>query len=116
MTTIGSPNFGYRSIVRDLEAQLFLVTSNPGLRKNLHEVCLLLFRVVVVLQGVRAAALLTIKVLFTLHFTIQLGTEQFAQLHLPGDRGDVQGPGAAGACMGWWCQSGYPYNAVISLS
>ncbi|KAG0316749.1 CDP-diacylglycerol--glycerol-3-phosphate 3-phosphatidyltransferase [Dissophora globulifera] len=37
MTTIGSPNFGYRSIVRDLEAQLFLVTSNPGLRKSLHE-------------------------------------------------------------------------------
>ncbi|OAQ36411.1 phospholipase D/nuclease [Linnemannia elongata AG-77] len=37
MTTIGSPNFGYRSIVRDLEAQLFLVTSNLGLRKSLHE-------------------------------------------------------------------------------
>ncbi|KAG0250156.1 CDP-diacylglycerol--glycerol-3-phosphate 3-phosphatidyltransferase [Mortierella polycephala] len=37
MTTIGSPNFGYRSIVRDLEAQLFLVTSNRGLRKSLHE-------------------------------------------------------------------------------
>ncbi|KAF9087815.1 CDP-diacylglycerol--glycerol-3-phosphate 3-phosphatidyltransferase [Mortierella sp. GBA35] len=37
MTTIGSPNFGYRSIVRDLEAQLFLVTSNVGLRKSLHE-------------------------------------------------------------------------------
>ncbi|KAG0051146.1 CDP-diacylglycerol--glycerol-3-phosphate 3-phosphatidyltransferase [Gryganskiella cystojenkinii] len=37
MTTIGSPNFGYRSIVRDLEAQLFMVTTNPGLRKNLHE-------------------------------------------------------------------------------
>ncbi|KAG0198728.1 CDP-diacylglycerol--glycerol-3-phosphate 3-phosphatidyltransferase [Mortierella sp. GBA30] len=37
MTTIGSPNFGYRSIVRDLEAQLFLVTSNQGLRKSLHE-------------------------------------------------------------------------------
>ncbi|KAF9121583.1 CDP-diacylglycerol--glycerol-3-phosphate 3-phosphatidyltransferase [Mortierella sp. 14UC] len=36
MTTIGSPNFGYRSIVRDLEAQLFLVTSNMGLRKSLH--------------------------------------------------------------------------------
>ncbi|KAF9958526.1 CDP-diacylglycerol--glycerol-3-phosphate 3-phosphatidyltransferase [Mortierella alpina] len=37
MTTIGSPNFGYRSIVRDLEAQLFLVTTNQGLRKSLHE-------------------------------------------------------------------------------
>ncbi|KAF8933261.1 hypothetical protein EDD21DRAFT_381307 [Dissophora ornata] len=37
MTTIGSPNFGYRSIVRDLEAQLFLVTSNAGLRRDLHE-------------------------------------------------------------------------------
>ncbi|KAF9930467.1 hypothetical protein FBU30_000437 [Linnemannia zychae] len=37
MTTIGSPNFGYRSIVRDLEAQLFLITSNLSLRKNLHE-------------------------------------------------------------------------------
>ncbi|KAF9960745.1 CDP-diacylglycerol--glycerol-3-phosphate 3-phosphatidyltransferase [Mortierella alpina] len=37
MTTIGSPNFGYRSIVRDLEAQMFLVTTNQGLRKSLHE-------------------------------------------------------------------------------
>ncbi|GJJ68819.1 hypothetical protein EMPS_01165 [Entomortierella parvispora] len=37
MTTIGSPNFGYRSLVRDLEAQLFMVTKNLGLRKNLHE-------------------------------------------------------------------------------
>ncbi|KAF9581868.1 CDP-diacylglycerol--glycerol-3-phosphate 3-phosphatidyltransferase [Lunasporangiospora selenospora] len=37
LTTIGSPNFGYRSIVRDLEAQLFLVTSNTQLRQNLHE-------------------------------------------------------------------------------
>ncbi|KAI9234341.1 MAG: hypothetical protein BYD32DRAFT_423794 [Podila humilis] len=36
MTTIGSPNFGYRSLVRDLEAQLFLVTSNLGLRTSLH--------------------------------------------------------------------------------
>ncbi|KAG0326878.1 CDP-diacylglycerol--glycerol-3-phosphate 3-phosphatidyltransferase [Podila humilis] len=36
ITTIGSPNFGYRSIVRDLEAQLFLVTSNIGLRASLH--------------------------------------------------------------------------------
>ncbi|KAF9427055.1 CDP-diacylglycerol--glycerol-3-phosphate 3-phosphatidyltransferase [Podila epigama] len=40
MTTIGSPNFGYRSLVRDLEAQLFLVTSNVGLRASLHnELC-----------------------------------------------------------------------------
>lgn len=38
MTTIGSPNFGYRSLVRDLEAQLFLVTSNLGLRTSLHNV------------------------------------------------------------------------------
>ncbi|KAF9917328.1 CDP-diacylglycerol--glycerol-3-phosphate 3-phosphatidyltransferase [Lobosporangium transversale] len=37
MTTIGSPNFGYRSIVRDLEAQLLMVTSNHSLRKSLHE-------------------------------------------------------------------------------
>ncbi|KAK3825942.1 MAG: hypothetical protein J3Q66DRAFT_294854 [Benniella sp.] len=37
MTTIGSPNFGYRSMVRDLEAQLFVVTSNPGLRQSLHQ-------------------------------------------------------------------------------
>lgn len=59
MTTIGSPNFGYRSIVRDLEAQLFLVTSNLGLRKNLHEVCLLQFHVVVVLQRAKATVYLT---------------------------------------------------------
>ncbi|KAF9435176.1 CDP-diacylglycerol--glycerol-3-phosphate 3-phosphatidyltransferase [Entomortierella beljakovae] len=38
LTTIGSPNFGYRSMARDLEAQLFLVTSNLELRKSLHEV------------------------------------------------------------------------------
>lgn len=37
MTTIGSPNFGYRSMFRDLEAQLFLVTSNPDLRMSLHQ-------------------------------------------------------------------------------
>lgn len=41
MTTIGSPNFGYRSMVRDLEAQLFLVTSNPSLRQSLHQVMLI---------------------------------------------------------------------------
>jgi CDP-diacylglycerol--glycerol-3-phosphate 3-phosphatidyltransferase len=35
MTLIGSPNFGYRSAHRDLEAQVALVTTNPALRARL---------------------------------------------------------------------------------
>ena len=35
-TLIGSPNFGYRSTEKDLEAQLTLVTKNNNLQKSLH--------------------------------------------------------------------------------
>lgn len=31
--TIGSPNYGYRSVIRDLEANFLLVTNNTSLRK-----------------------------------------------------------------------------------
>ncbi|KAH7295162.1 hypothetical protein KP509_27G035600 [Ceratopteris richardii] len=37
MTLIGSSNFGFRSRQRDIEAQLFVVTVEPGLRKRLQE-------------------------------------------------------------------------------
>ncbi|KJH53423.1 phospholipase D domain protein [Dictyocaulus viviparus] len=36
-TLIGSSNFGYRSVDRDLEAQVLLVTSNERLREQLRE-------------------------------------------------------------------------------
>lgn len=39
MTLIGSPNFGERSVKRDLETQLAIVTENPDLRNKLHEEC-----------------------------------------------------------------------------
>ncbi|XP_071948865.1 CDP-diacylglycerol--glycerol-3-phosphate 3-phosphatidyltransferase, mitochondrial-like isoform X2 [Antedon mediterranea] len=37
LVLIGSPNFGYRSVHRDLEAQLALVTENNSLQQQLHE-------------------------------------------------------------------------------
>ncbi|XP_062330204.1 CDP-diacylglycerol--glycerol-3-phosphate 3-phosphatidyltransferase, mitochondrial [Osmerus eperlanus] len=37
LTLIGSPNFGYRSVHRDLEAQIAIVTENPELQAQLHE-------------------------------------------------------------------------------
>ncbi|KAJ3023718.1 CDP-diacylglycerol--glycerol-3-phosphate 3-phosphatidyltransferase [Thoreauomyces humboldtii] len=37
LTTIGSSNFGYRSVYRDIEAQALLITSDPGLRTRLEE-------------------------------------------------------------------------------
>ncbi|XP_065349381.1 CDP-diacylglycerol--glycerol-3-phosphate 3-phosphatidyltransferase, mitochondrial isoform X2 [Cloeon dipterum] len=37
MTLIGSPNFGERSTVRDLELQLILATTNEGLKSQLTE-------------------------------------------------------------------------------
>ena len=43
MTLIGSSNFGYRSRQRDLEAQLFLTTLDPMLRRKLKEETDLLF-------------------------------------------------------------------------
>ncbi|XP_022661003.1 CDP-diacylglycerol--glycerol-3-phosphate 3-phosphatidyltransferase, mitochondrial-like isoform X2 [Varroa jacobsoni] len=36
MTLIGSPNFGYRSIYRDLESQVIIVTENEDLRNRLE--------------------------------------------------------------------------------
>ncbi|XP_072882354.1 CDP-diacylglycerol--glycerol-3-phosphate 3-phosphatidyltransferase, mitochondrial [Hemitrygon akajei] len=37
LTLIGSPNFGYRSVHRDLEAQLAIVTENCKLQQQLHQ-------------------------------------------------------------------------------
>ncbi|XP_046579098.1 CDP-diacylglycerol--glycerol-3-phosphate 3-phosphatidyltransferase, mitochondrial-like isoform X1 [Haliotis rubra] len=37
LTFIGSPNFGYRSVYRDLECQLAVVTENTRLREQLRE-------------------------------------------------------------------------------
>ncbi|KAG8446447.1 hypothetical protein GDO86_014052 [Hymenochirus boettgeri] len=37
LTLIGSPNFGYRSVHRDLEAQIALVTENQALQQQLHQ-------------------------------------------------------------------------------
>ncbi|XP_046407372.1 CDP-diacylglycerol--glycerol-3-phosphate 3-phosphatidyltransferase, mitochondrial isoform X2 [Ischnura elegans] len=37
LTLIGSPNFGYRSVERDLETQIALITHNSGLQKRLAE-------------------------------------------------------------------------------
>ncbi|ESP04009.1 hypothetical protein LOTGIDRAFT_185397 [Lottia gigantea] len=37
LTLIGSPNFGYRSVYRDLECQTAIVTDNDNLRKQLRE-------------------------------------------------------------------------------
>ncbi|XP_068119419.1 CDP-diacylglycerol--glycerol-3-phosphate 3-phosphatidyltransferase, mitochondrial [Hyperolius riggenbachi] len=37
LTLIGSPNFGYRSVHRDLEAQIALVTENQDLQQQLHQ-------------------------------------------------------------------------------
>nr|CAG4640991.1 EOG090X08SX [Eulimnadia texana] len=36
-TLVGSPNFGYRSVYRDLETQIAVVTVNPRLREQLRE-------------------------------------------------------------------------------
>eukprot|EP00095_Tigriopus_kingsejongensis_P005869 maker-scaffold38_size502422-snap-gene-2.20 protein:Tk05869 transcript:maker-scaffold38_size502422-snap-gene-2.20-mRNA-1 annotation:"GI22216" len=37
LTMIGSPNFGYRSVEKDLEAQITIVTRNERLRRDLDE-------------------------------------------------------------------------------
>ncbi|CAF1306052.1 unnamed protein product [Adineta steineri] len=44
LTCIGSPNFGARSIQRDLEAQLAILTDNQELRKKFHHECKRLFQ------------------------------------------------------------------------
>ena len=38
LTLIGSPNFGYRSVHRDLEAQIAIVTENKELQAQLQQV------------------------------------------------------------------------------
>ena len=35
-TMVGSANYGYRSVEKDLEAQMTIVTRNPDLQKSLH--------------------------------------------------------------------------------
>jgi len=37
LTMVGSPNFGYRSVNKDLETQLTIVTNNTDLQKGLHD-------------------------------------------------------------------------------
>ncbi|XP_033122712.1 CDP-diacylglycerol--glycerol-3-phosphate 3-phosphatidyltransferase, mitochondrial-like [Anneissia japonica] len=44
LTLIGSPNFGYRSVHRDLEAQVALVTENHSLQNQLHQEHIRLFK------------------------------------------------------------------------
>lgn len=39
MTIIGSPNFGERSVTKDLETQLVIVTENETLQKEMHQEC-----------------------------------------------------------------------------
>lgn len=39
LTLIGSSNFGERSVNRDLETQICLVTTNPTLQQNLQAEC-----------------------------------------------------------------------------
>ncbi|BDA46159.1 probable CDP-diacylglycerol-glycerol-3-phosphate 3-phosphatidyltransferase [Coccomyxa sp. Obi] len=36
-TAVGSPNYGYRSVVRDLEAQFLIITTNPALRQAMAD-------------------------------------------------------------------------------
>lgn len=43
VTLIGSPNFGERSVKRDLETQLAIVTENNELREELHKECMKLY-------------------------------------------------------------------------
>ncbi|XP_044192899.1 CDP-diacylglycerol--glycerol-3-phosphate 3-phosphatidyltransferase, mitochondrial [Thunnus albacares] len=44
LTLIGSPNFGYRSVHRDLEAQIAIVTENEELQSQLQEEQEMLYR------------------------------------------------------------------------
>ena len=70
LTLVGSPNFGERSVHRDLEASVILVTGDPGLKRRLAEE--------------RAAIR---------EHTEEVGMETF---HTPGRFGDEgQDPGAA---------------------
>lgn len=40
LTIVGSSNFGYRSVYRDLEAQLVIFSKNLNFRNDLNKVCL----------------------------------------------------------------------------
>jgi CDP-diacylglycerol--glycerol-3-phosphate 3-phosphatidyltransferase len=42
LTIIGSSNFGYRSVYRDVEAQIIIFTKNSALQDELHKVLLTL--------------------------------------------------------------------------
>lgn len=44
MTLIGSPNFGDRSVLKDLETQIAIVTENPELQEKLHDECTRLYK------------------------------------------------------------------------
>lgn len=44
MTIIGSPNFGQRSVTKDLETQLVIITENEELRKEMNKECLRLYQ------------------------------------------------------------------------
>lgn len=44
VSLIGSPNFGHRSVYRDLETQMYIVTENQTLRRQLHDEQLRLFQ------------------------------------------------------------------------
>lgn len=50
LTLIGSPNFGERSVKRDLETQLAIVTENEDLRKKLHDECHHLYKLALPLK------------------------------------------------------------------
>ncbi|XP_044759733.1 CDP-diacylglycerol--glycerol-3-phosphate 3-phosphatidyltransferase, mitochondrial [Coccinella septempunctata] len=44
LTLIGSPNFGERSVKRDLETQLAILTENEELQRKMHEECQSLYK------------------------------------------------------------------------
>lgn len=44
LTLIGSPNFGDRSVDKDLESQVAIVTENPQLQERLHDECTRLYK------------------------------------------------------------------------
>jgi len=44
MTIIGSPNFGERSVTKDLETQIVIVTENTDLQKEFHQECQQLYK------------------------------------------------------------------------
>lgn len=53
LTLVGSPNFGERSVKRDLETQLAIVTENEELRKQMHEECSGLYKLALPIEKER---------------------------------------------------------------